>query len=237
MIEPRRPAHRAIFIGALLLALFVPHAARAGMFSAMVVGAGNPIVGSTVTVYAAGSSAAVVVGSGQTDSSGALSITISNPSGSAVLYAIATGGDAGHGTNPAIALMSAFGTASNYTSPIVINELTTVATVWSLRSFIHSGETIFGPSPGLQNAALTVTNLVGLSDGQPSAISTPDKIDTGQPACRMRWIEWGFILDLRRVVFECDTTWPIASPGYDRRRSRYREQPRAESRAAFCDLQ
>lgn len=178
MIEPRRQAHRAIFIGALLLALFVPHAARAGMFSAMVVGAGNPIVGSTVTVYAAGSSAAVVVGSGQTDSSGALSITISNPSGSAVLYAIATGGDAGHGTNPAIALMSAFGTASNYTSPIVINELTTVATVWSLRSFIHSGETIFGPSPGLQNAALTVTNLVGLSDGQPSAISTPDKIDT-----------------------------------------------------------
>ena len=59
MIEPRRQAHRAIFIGALLLALFVPHAARAGMFSAMVVGAGNPIVGSTVTVYAAGSSAAV----------------------------------------------------------------------------------------------------------------------------------------------------------------------------------
>jgi hypothetical protein len=129
MIEPRRQAHRATFIGALLLALFVPHAARAGMFSAMVVGAGNPIVGSTVTVYAAGSSAAAVVGSGQTDSSGALSITISNPSGSAVLYAIATGGDAGHGTNPAIALMSAFGTASNYTSPIVINELTTVASM------------------------------------------------------------------------------------------------------------
>ena len=68
-----------------------------------------------------------------------MSITLSNPGGNAVLYAIATGGDAGHGANSAIALMSAFGTASNYTSPIVIDELTTVASVWSMRAFIHSG--------------------------------------------------------------------------------------------------
>jgi hypothetical protein len=182
---PRRAVfstHRAILMSAMLLGLSIPPAARAGTsLSATVVGAGNPIVGSTVTVYAAGPSAATVVGSGQTDSSGTVSITMPNPGGNAVFYAIAAGGDADHGSNSAIALMSVFGTASNYTSPIVIDELTTVASVWSMRAFIHSDRSIFGPSPGLQNAALTVTNLADLAHGKSSSLlssSSPDKLNT-----------------------------------------------------------
>jgi len=90
-------ARRAILLCFMLLDLFAPQAARADTtFSATVVGAGNPIEGSTVTVYAAGPSAAAAIGSGQTDSSGVVTITISNPGDDAVLYAIATGGDAGH---------------------------------------------------------------------------------------------------------------------------------------------
>ena len=179
-VAPR--SHRAVLVGAMLLSLFVPQSACAGTsFSATVLGAGNPIGGSRITVYAAGPSAATVIGSGQADSSGVVSITLSNPGGNAVLYAIATGGDAGHGSNPAITLMSVFGTASNYTSPIVIDELTTVASVWSMRAFIRSGQSIFGPSPGLQNAALTVTNLVDLAHGKSSSLlssSSPYKLNT-----------------------------------------------------------
>lgn len=175
-------AHRAFLAAAMLLGLFVPTVAHAGTsFSATVVGAGHPVGGSTVTVYAAGPSAATVVGSAQTNSSGVVSTTLSNPGGNAVLYAIATGGDAGHGANSAIALMSAFGTGSNYTSPVVIDELTTIASVWSMRAFIHPGPSIFGLSPGLQNAALTVTNLADLAHGQSSALlssSAPDKLNT-----------------------------------------------------------
>ena len=182
MIKPRHQTHRAIRIGVLLLSFLVPRAAHAGaLLSARVVGAGNPIVGATVRIYAAGPSAATLLGSGQTDSSGAVSITIANPGGNAVLYALAVGGDAGHGPDSAIAMLSTFGLASNYTSTIVIDELTTIVSVWSMRAFIHSDRSIFGPSPGLQNAALTVANLANLAEGRLSALlmsTAPDKVNT-----------------------------------------------------------
>ena len=174
-----------IFVAAILLSLFAPNTTRADTsLSIVVAGADIPVVGATVSVYAAGPAAVTAIGSGQTDSSGSVSIAIANPGGDVVLYAVASGGDAGHGTNSAIALMSVFGTGSNYNSPIVIDELTTIASIWSMRNFLHPDGTIFGPAPGLQNAALTVTNLADLTHGLPSSLllqnlnNSPAKLNT-----------------------------------------------------------
>lgn len=175
---------RETFLAAVLLSLSQPGTTpAASSLSVAVVGASNPVVGATVDVYAAGPAAATAIGSGQTDSSGNVSITIANPGGNVVLYAVASGGDAGYGTNSALALMNVFGTGSNYNSPIVIDELTTIASIWSMRNFLHAGGSIFGPSPGLQNAVLTVTNLSDVTHGLPSPLmfqlfNSPAKLNT-----------------------------------------------------------
>jgi len=154
------------------------------IFSAAVVGATNAIAGASVTVYAGGSNAATSLGSGVSDSSGNVSFEIANPGGDAVLYAVARGGDDGKGANSAIALMTVMGTGSNYASSVVIDELTTVASVWAMANFFHPNATIFGPAPGLQNAALTVANLANIATGQPSPLladswySSPAKLNT-----------------------------------------------------------
>lgn len=69
---------------------------------------------------------------------------------------------------PEIVLVAAFD-ACNPPQPIVINELSTVATAYAVSQFIQ-GNKIFGPSPGLDNAVGTIGNLVNLSTGKPGRI-------------------------------------------------------------------
>jgi hypothetical protein len=107
----------------------------ADTINGQVFGGGAPIVGSTVTLWAASASAPRQIAQTQTDANGRF--TLSSDAAGADLYLVAKGGrptaSAASGDNPAIALMSALG--STPPTNVVINEMTTVASVWRTRNF------------------------------------------------------------------------------------------------------
>src|SRR5208283_1082788 len=131
-------------------------------------GGQQPLQGAAVQLYAAGSAG---YGSGSraltavvyTDMNGNFSISgYTCPSDSALTYLTANGGSPGPGiSNSAITLMAALGSCGNLNSSthIVLDEVTTVASVWALAPFIEPGEQV-GTSPtnsqGLVNAFANV---------------------------------------------------------------------------------
>lgn len=132
-----------------------------------VLGSGEPIARSTVTLWAAGNDAPQKVGQTRTDQGGRFVLNVNPFSGSsAVLYLVAQGGQpASNGSaenNPAIALMSVIGAKAP--GSVVINELTTIASVWTGAQFL-SGTALQGNSLGLRIAAGNVPNFVDLSTG------------------------------------------------------------------------
>lgn len=157
-----------------------------------VVRSGNSLVaGGTVSLYAAGTSgygsASTLLASpggsssAITDSNGAFTLAAGYtcPQNGQV-YLVATGGKVGsNAANPNLAMMSALGPCSNLSSaPLVVNEVTTVASVWALAPFSTnqpltglSGYLYTGSSPanlaGLAKAFATVNNLVDVTTGQP----------------------------------------------------------------------
>lgn len=103
----------------------------------------------------------------QTTDDGSFDLTIAGEKdGADVLYLIAKGGDAkvgaGKGPNPAITLMATLGTEPP--ERVTINELTTVATVWTGAQFLD-GTALSGNALGLRIAAGNMPNLVGLQTG------------------------------------------------------------------------
>jgi streptogramin lyase len=178
-------------------------------------GGQQPVTGAKVYLYAAGStgyssastsllntsaSGVSTDGNGNgyvsTDSSGSFNITgdWSCANGTNQVYILALEGNPGlaNGTNnTALALMAALGTcnslASTY-STIVIDEVTTVASVWALRQFMADA-THIGASgtnaAGLSNAFAQVPNIVNIATGQALAKTPPgngtvpqSKVDT-----------------------------------------------------------
>jgi hypothetical protein len=83
-----------------------------------------------------------------------------------VLYLVAKGGEAtvnkGNGDNPAIALLLVLG--STPPAKVVVNEMTTVASVWTNAQFLD-GTAIKGPGLSLRIAAGNAPNFVDLQTG------------------------------------------------------------------------
>ena len=132
-----------------------------------VFGGAAPVQGATVTLWGATASAPVQLGLAATDSDGHFSIDpATTPMEGASLYVVAKGGkssaDKAGGDNERIALLTVLG--SDPPSSVVINELTTVASVWTHAQFIDGAE-IKGHELGLQIAAGNVPNLVDLTTG------------------------------------------------------------------------
>jgi len=147
-----------------------------------------PITGSQVQFYAAGSTGygvgaqALLSPAVTTDQDGNFSFTASDytcPSASTQTYLVATGGDPGIGSsNPAIALMAALGPCGNIGSIdfVDIDEVTTVASVWSLAPFLGAGSQVGTSSTnaqGLANAFANVNNIVDISQGSAPGASAP----------------------------------------------------------------
>jgi len=138
--------------------------AFADRINGQVLGAGAPIVGSTVTLWAAGTGAPQQLAQTQTGADGGFVLDADGKG--AILYLVAKGGRPAaskvSGENPALALMAVLG--SSPPSKAVVNEMTTVASAFTAARFIN-GEAISGNPLGLRIAAGNVPNFVDLSTG------------------------------------------------------------------------
>src|SRR5215472_11234536 len=139
-------------------------AMAADTINGQVFGAGAPIVGSTVTLWAASTGAPRQLAQTRTGADGRFVLT--GDSGGASLYLIAKGGrptaNATSGDNPAVGLMTVLG--GTVPANAVINEMTTVAAVWTHAQFLND-DAINGNALGLRIAAGNVPNFVDLQTG------------------------------------------------------------------------
>lgn len=122
------------------------------------VSAGSAPVGkASVTLWEAGPGAAEKLAETKTNDAGEFELSIAgNEHESKVLYLTATG------SSPSVVFMATLGSAPP--ERVVVNELTTVASVWTGAQFLEGTE-MSGPLLGLRVAADNVPNLVDLGTG------------------------------------------------------------------------
>jgi hypothetical protein len=157
-----RPRIGAIFVWGMLSS--VPTFAVADTINGQVLGAGAPIIGAMVTLWAEGTGAPTQLAQTRTGDDGRF---VFNADGrGAILYLVAKGGrsaaNSGSGDNPALALITVLG--STVPANAVVNEVTTVASVWTHAQFLD-GAAIKGNSLGLKIAAGNVPSFVDLQTG------------------------------------------------------------------------
>jgi Transthyretin-like family len=115
-----------------------------------VLGGGTPIVRSTVTLWEASAGAPKQIAQTKTDSDGHFEMRGAATGSDTSLYLVATAGEpkSGGGDNPAIVLLSVLGNKAP--SSVTINEMTTVASVWTNNQFLN-GNTLQGHALGSEN--------------------------------------------------------------------------------------
>jgi hypothetical protein len=128
------------------------------------------IVGASVAVFSVGTASAQVGSSVTTNASGEFSLIFTCPSPSTLMIVTAAGGHIGSGAaNAHIRLVSALGACGTLPASVVVNELTSTAAVYALGGFAPTAGTtpvsFTGKSPGINQAFLTLTNLIVPSTG------------------------------------------------------------------------
>jgi hypothetical protein len=116
-----------------------------------------------------------------TDASGAFTVPAGYacPAAASELYVVAQGGQVGSAaSNPAIALATVLGACNQVvaSSQVVVDEVTTAATVWGLAQFLSAGGNVGASSTngqGLANAVATVGNLANPGTGTSPGASFP----------------------------------------------------------------
>jgi hypothetical protein len=160
------PMISVLAIGGLLGCAATCNRLDAAEFAGTVQGAGSPIAGSTVTLYAADEGKPKQLAQGKTDDGGAFKLDASKAPSDGVLYVVAKGGApkavGAKGPNDAIALLAVLG--SERPKTVMVNEFTTIASVWTAAQFLE-GDTLSGTKLGLRIAAGNVPNFVDLSTG------------------------------------------------------------------------
>ena len=129
-----------------------------------VAGGGAPIAGSTVTLWAASAGLPRQLAETRTDTDGRFNLN--SDSSDAMLYLTAKGGQPvaakTGGDNPAITMLAVIG--SKPPTSVVINEMTTIASVWTHVQFLN-GDAIKGNPLGIKIAAGNVPNFADLQSG------------------------------------------------------------------------
>ena len=149
--------------------------------SGQVLSGGGPIANSAVTLWAAGAGDPAQLGQVRTGDDGRFTIAGgADRASDASLYLIAKGGtpatDKSGGDNPAIALIAVLGTSPP--ANVTINEMTTVASVWTHNQFID-GTAIKGQPLQLKIAAGNVPSFVDLATGGWGG-TIQDSLNSGQ---------------------------------------------------------
>src|SRR5215475_3981481 len=154
---------QAFILVAVLAAatVFGASSARAQQIDGVVQGGGGPIATATVTLWAAGQGAPRKLGETRTRDDGGFELQgVPQTADGEVLYLVARGGQprvgGGSGANDAIGLMATLGTKPPAT--VVVNELTTIASVWTAAQFLD-GTAMSGHALGLKIAAGNVPNF------------------------------------------------------------------------------
>ena len=144
--------------------LFAQWALAENTIKGQVLGAGAPVIRSTVTLWEASTGAPKQLSQTKTDDNGRFELRNPGNSSDTSLYLIATGGEpkSGGGDNPAIVLLAVLG--NNAPSTVTINEMTTVASAWTNNQFLN-GAALQGHALGLKIAAGNVPNFVDLGTG------------------------------------------------------------------------
>ena len=130
-------------------------------------GAG-PVANSTVTLWAGSTGEPRQLAQAKSAEDGSFALTTDqSPDSGSSLYVTAKGGVAavnkgGGGDNPALAFLTVLGSAPP--AKVVVNEMTTVASVWTNAQFLD-GAAIKGPPLSLSIAAGNVPNFVDLQSG------------------------------------------------------------------------
>jgi hypothetical protein len=137
-----------------------------GTIDGQVLGGGAPIIKSTVTLWEASSDAPKQLAQTQTDDNGRFTVPTAAHSSNNSLYLVANGGQpaarTGSGENKAVVLLAVLG--STPPAHVVVNEMTTVAAVWTNSQFLD-GTSIRGNALGLRIAAGNVPNFIDLKTG------------------------------------------------------------------------
>jgi len=210
------PILKAIQYIALLLAVsFVQTpATAANSIEGQVMGGGVPIVGADVILWAAGSGSPVKLVETRTGADGSFAlITAAKRDDVGVFYLIAKGGEAMTGTskrpNPAIMLMATLGPIPP--QHVTINELTTVASVWTAAQFLD-GAALSGNALGLRIAAGNVPNLVDLQSGGLGSV-IQDPLNSSQTTTLAKFNTLGNLLSACiKTPDACDKLFEAATP-------------------------
>ncbi len=200
----------------ILLALTAGPASAADRLTGQVLGAGAPIAKSTVTLWAAGVAEPRQLAQTQTSGDGHFQMTVQPPTGDdSVLYLVAKGGQPAaskvSGDNKAIVLLAVLG--SRPPAKVVLNEMTTVASVWTGAQFLN-GTALSGKALGLRIAAGNVPNLVDLETGGLGPV-IQDPLNSSQTTTLATFNTLANLLAacVTRIRGDaCDTLFAVATP-------------------------
>jgi len=135
----------------------------AAEISGQVLGAGRPLANATVALWAASTGNAQQLAQVRANAHGQFKLSALPRVGTS-MYLVARGGHVGAATsaNPAVAFMTVLG--ASLPKKVVINEFTTIASVWTHNQFLD-GAALKGQPLQLKIAAGNLPNLVNLETG------------------------------------------------------------------------
>ena len=167
MLKNKKARVVAMLMAVGLLGFASGPAAAAVRIEGQVQAGGGPLAGSAVTLWAASAGEPKQLAQTKSGADGRFELRAKEtPGKDAVLYLIAKGGEPkvgkSGGDNPAIAFLAVLG--DKLPAHVVVNEFTTVASVWTNAQFLD-GAVLKGHALGLHIAAGNVHNFVDLSTG------------------------------------------------------------------------
>lgn len=200
------------FVG--LIAFLASMWSAAATISGRVLAAGAPIASSTVTLWAAASGNPQQLAQARTGTDGAFWLTADVPANTSA-YLVAAGGQPAAskvgGDNSAIALIAVLGTT--LPEKTVVNEFTTVASVWTHNQFLED-TSIKGNALQLKIAAGNVLSFVDLASGGWGRV-IQDPLNGGQTPTMANFATLANVLSacVTRVTPDaCDKLYAAATP-------------------------
>lgn len=173
------------------------------------------ISGADVTLWLAQPGAPKKLAEAKTNDDGSYELPLADRTGDAgVLYLIAAGGESkltsGKGANRAITLMAALGPKPP--KRVTINELTTVASVWTAAQFLNDS-TLSGDALGVRIAAANVPNLVNLGTGGLGSVIM-DPLNSSQTTTLAKLNTLGLLLSacVTAIPNACNELFEAATP-------------------------